>query len=365
MNNQPQPQQKSRKVKPPRSRRQNPNGSRQRQSSTVGLDSAIKKAPVSQTQVLRTDKPSIKPGRAGTDIIVKHREYLRDIPGSVAFSVIAIPVNPGLNSSFPWLSSMSSLYESYVFEDLHFEFKTMAATTAIGSVMSAVDYDASDVPPVDKTQLASYEGYARSAPWADFSQRSPKDDLHKQKSYFVRSGALAANQDVKLYDVGNFFIATQGQSTTDPIGEIYVSYTVRFHTPQLNNVAVGLSKSAKINTGGTIGIIAGSNVPLVPTGLVAGGAITLTATAPFNCLLYNSGLGTAGTGTPVPSSAGSTCTVESEVSVAIPTAGTTPCYSYSAELAFLVGQTFVFSAGGGITWTSNTSKIAQFNTLVL
>jgi len=326
------------------------------------LDSAVRKAPISQTRIIRTGNPVFQASKGGADIIIKHREYLFDLPGSVAFTVTTVPVNPGLSSSFPWLSCVANLYESYVIEDLKFEFQTMAPTTAIGSVMSAVDYDASDSAPADKIQLASYQGYARSSTWDCFEQRSPKEALHKQKTYFTRSGGLAANQDIKMYDVGNFFIATQGQANADPVGELYVSYSVRFITPQLGNVAVGMSKSSKINTGLSIGIVAGSSAPLVPTGLTASGTLTLTAIAPFNCLLVNTGITTVGT--PVPSSAGSTCIVQSEVSFAIPSASPANSYCYTAELAFLVGQTFVFQLGAA-TWTSNTSKIAQYNTLVL
>jgi hypothetical protein len=329
----------------------------------VPSDSRVRKAPVSQNEIMRTRNPVFSSSRSGADIVIRHRELIRDIPGSVGFAVTQVPVNPGLSTSFPWLSFVASLYESYILEDLKYEFKTTAPTSTTGSVMSAVDYDASDAAPADKIQLASYQGYARSSTWDSFSQVSPKEALHKQKTYYVRSGALSANQDIKLYDVGNFFIATQGQSNTDMVGELYVSYTVRLITPQLGNIAVGLSKSSKIVTGLAITISAGSSAPLVPTGLTASGSVTLTATAPFDCLISNNGISTVGT--PAPVSTGSTCTVQNEVTFGVASASPARSYLYSAELSFKTGETFVFSPGPGVTWTNNTCSIAQFNTLVL
>jgi hypothetical protein len=59
--------------------------------------------------------------------------------------------------------------------------------------------------------------------------------LHKSKSYYIRSGTLNANQDIKMYDVGNYFIATQGQTGTAVLGELYVEYVVDLFTPQLDS----------------------------------------------------------------------------------------------------------------------------------
>lgn len=355
MNNQQQQQRK------PKSKAARPKQKKVAQNTS---SSSIKRAPVAMTQVIRTENPVFSVTRKGADIVVRHSEYLRDIPGSVGFSVTTIPVQPGLDSSFPWLSCMANLYESYILEDLCYEFQTMAPTTTTGTVMSAVDYDASDPAPLDKTQLASYQGYARSSPWNSFKQRSPKEDLHKQKTYFVRSSPLAANQDVKLYDVGNFFIATQGQADTASIGELYVHYSVRFSTPQLGNIAVGMSKSSKITTSSSAtAVAAGSNAPLVSTGLTGSGAITLTAIAPFNCLITETGFTSAGTS--APNSAGSTCTVQNETVLSVVSAPGVNSYVYIAELAFIAGQTFVFNIGGGATWASNVARIAQYNTLVL
>jgi len=193
-------------------------------------------APQASAQVRRSARPNVSRATNG-DVRVTHREYIQDISGSVAFADSQLSCNPGLATTFPWLSKLAAQYESYSFENLSFEFETTSPTTATGTVLLAVDYDASDAAPANKTQIMSYRNCVRSPPWSSCCNSSLREDLHKLKSNFVRSGALAANQDVKLYDVGTFNVATQGQANTNAVGELYVSYDVLLMTPQLDPAA--------------------------------------------------------------------------------------------------------------------------------
>jgi hypothetical protein len=314
-------------------------------------------APVAKTKVIRTMAPTLQYSADGKSAVMSHREFIRDIPGSVLFTTNQIAVNPGLPESFPWLSNIAPNFESYIFEALEFDFEDASNTTYTGTVMAAIDYDASDDAPLSKVQMASYEGFVRSAAWNSFANISPPRDLHKRSSYYVRTGSLAANQDIKLYDTGNFFIATQGQADTANVGELYVKYRVRFTTPQLGNIAVGLARSAKITNNVSNTIASGSNAPLTTAGLIAAGPTTLTATAPYNCLITCTGSNTVPA---VVTTAASTCTIQSPATFLV---GNT--YLYSAELAFAPGQIFSFDIGNNATWVSTVSKVGQYNTLVL
>jgi hypothetical protein len=65
---------------------------------------------------------------------------------------------------------------------------------------------------------------------------------------FVRSGALAANLDLKTYDVGQLVVATQGMADTTSVGELYVEYEVELCTPILSTKQLA-SISSKTFTG--------------------------------------------------------------------------------------------------------------------
>jgi len=196
-------------------------------------------APVAKSLTLTTSRPQTKSDNG--DIIISHREYIRDVTGSVAFSAVQIPVNPGIPSSFPWLSSIAQSYESYVFEFLEFAYETQAPTSSIGSVILAMDYDSNDDAPTSKAQVMSYRSSVRAAPWTSSCHKSLKEDIAKRKSYFVRNGDLSANRDKNLYDAGQLFLCRQGQAGTDTIGELYVSYRIRLMTPQLGVIGIGES----------------------------------------------------------------------------------------------------------------------------
>jgi hypothetical protein len=313
-------------------------------------------APVAITTVQKTRNPEITDRQKNGNVTVTHRELIGDIAGSVPFTVNQFSINPGLASTFPWLSSMASLYESYIFDSLEFEYSTSSSSTSNGKVMAAVDYDAADPAPLTKVAMASYEGYTSCSPWHDFVQRSAKQSLSKSKSYYVRNGPLSANQDIKTYDVGNLFLCTQGNPDTSIVGELYVKYKVRLMTPQLITTGVGTSLSSRFNltTGAQPVMAAGSSAPITATGLT-GGAVTFTASAPYNGLLTLSGFVT-GSPTAVDTT-GSTCTIQTPTFSASSTT-----FNSNAQVAMLPGQTYVYTlANQGAT----TMQIGQYNTLVL
>lgn len=169
---------------------------------------------------------------------IVHREYIRDIVAEGSspsvFTALGLPINPGMSSTFPWLSQIAPRFEKYHFKKLHFDYETEAPTALGGSVLLTVDYDASDAPPSSKVQAMAYKNAVRTPPWSEACHVSAGEDLSQQKQYFVRNSALAANSDIKLYDTGNLFICSQNIATGGAtLGELYVDYEVTLITPHL------------------------------------------------------------------------------------------------------------------------------------
>lgn len=205
--------------------------------------------PVAYTQVKRTAKPSVTHARNG-DCRIVHREYVRDVLGSVAFSVLAFAINPGKSNVFPWLCTIANNYESYRFNYLRLVYETEASTTSTGTVMLAIDYDANDPDPIEKTDIMAYRGAVRTAPWQRMVYSSLPEELTKRKSYYVTSVVQPVDRagnfaDKLLYDIGTLFIATIGQASGATIGELYVEYDVSLMTPQMNDPSTGLAKGAE------------------------------------------------------------------------------------------------------------------------
>jgi len=149
-----------------------------------------------------------------------------------AFTVATIPINPGQATMFPWLSAIASRFESYRFNRLRFLYETEAATTLGGTLVLAVDYDASDNAPATKQQALAYKSSVRSAPWAPCELDCEGGDLRKLSSHYVRQGGVPSLTDRKLYDQGNLFVISQNVSTASALlGELYVEYDVELLTP--------------------------------------------------------------------------------------------------------------------------------------
>jgi len=187
---------------------------------------------VAYGSTLSTRKPVMTSTRDG--VRIHHSEFVTDISGSTSFTATKLSVNPGVGLTFPWLSSVARRYETYSFQNLSFEYRTMAPSTSYGYVMLAFDSDAADSTPISKIQAGSYQFARRSPPWRDMSMALSGSILHKLANYFTRSSTVS-NTDIKTYDVGNVYIITDGQAGTSLIGELHVTYDIVLSTPQLED----------------------------------------------------------------------------------------------------------------------------------
>lgn len=252
---------------------------------SLETSSLLVSAPTQRTKIQRSGQPRVA-YRPNGDCSIRHRELIADVNGSVAFATTKIPVNPGLNGSFPWLSRIANNYESYVLNSLRYCFETSAATTFTGQVMLTVDYDASDSAPTTKIQASSYRGTVACSPWCPSCHTSLRSDLQKRKTYYMRAGNIPAGEDIALYDVGNMFVCTYGQASTALAGELWVEYDVRLLTPKTlssgsgNSIWGSYSGSSNAITGtGSLSYDNG-NLPIASL-ILAGGTPTLFATWTF------------------------------------------------------------------------------------
>lgn len=207
---------------------------RRRQRRRTKKKVTVNNAPIAKTVLRATREPRFTQSK--NCVTVRHREYIADITSANASYIVRNwAVNPGISQTFPWLSVIASRYESYLLDNLNFIYEPICPTTTPGSIMMAVDFDAGDTPPGSKVQIMSYASAVRIAPWDRRVFNAKISDLHKFGiQRYVRAGVPPGASDIKTYDVGNFFIASQNTPATDTVlGELYVEYTVKFFTPQI------------------------------------------------------------------------------------------------------------------------------------
>lgn len=324
-------------------------------------DSKSLSAPVAKTKQNRTPRPKMVTLPNG-DCHIVHREYIQDVVAAAgtpsAFTAASLAINPGQVATFPWLSRIAANYESYVFDKLAFSYETEASTTLGGTVVLSVDYDASDAAPSSKQQAMAYRRSVRTAPWTGVRHVSMREDLHKNKTNFVRIGTQPAGTDIKTFDIGNLFLISQGISTASAtLGELYVEYSLTLMTPVYEPLATTVF-------GGTI---TGANTmtPANPLGIAPlldaqsqGIAVNAASGVTFsNNGWYLVTLNVIGTGITVGALSSATLaenTVES--------AGTNATFVFYCNNTAVTTRTFTIT---GTTITSSTVRIAIAPTLSL
>lgn len=233
-------------------RRGNPN--RRLAQKNVRQQQRVQSVPAAFGRSMMNKAPSIRSNAGG--FVISHREYVSDITASATagnFSVGSYAVNPGVAISYPWLSSLARNFESYSFRQLSYEFESSVATSATGLVMLAADYDASDLAPGSKQQLMSYHNAVRSNIWSSCRfQSSQNDEKALGARRFVRPGSVPSGSDPKTYDVCNIFVATQGCTASQVVGELYVSYVIELFTPQSDSSVYSDQMSSAIAVGAGI-----------------------------------------------------------------------------------------------------------------
>lgn len=165
-------------------------------------------------------------------MVFTHTEMITSITGSNAYSALSLPCNPGLPSVFPWLSQLSTLWESY--EVLAFEliYIPTVSTATQGSVMIGFDYDTYDDPPPDKSAFLMTQDSCQTPVWSNCSVVLKRQDLvlASRQNLYVRGNVVSG--DLKTYDLGRIIWAVQGNNTTGFVGDLMISYSIRFRTPQ-------------------------------------------------------------------------------------------------------------------------------------
>lgn len=185
----------------------------------------------------------VNPSRHPNAVVIRHREYLFDLissPTANTFLSQVISLNPGVFQTFPFLSQVASNFEEYAFEGLVVEFISTSGTavgsnnTALGTVVIASKYNAYGTFQSKADMESSM--FCHSSPPCNsilhFIECDPSQSVHD--TLYVRSNAVPAGQDARLFDLAETTIATTGmQGTNVNLGEIWIRYQVALLKPRL------------------------------------------------------------------------------------------------------------------------------------
>nr|WRQ64757.1 polyprotein 2 [Patatavirales sp.] len=180
-----------------------------------------------------TTKPS--------DRIESFNERVGTVFGSTGFTILRYPINPGQSLTFPWLNQIAKLYERYEFMELEFYFRhdvsQYAAQGQKGLLYLSTNYDASSPNPSNSTQIVDGEPKVFGMPNQDLCLHLNKKALSEPgPEKFIRPYSLPGNTDIKTYDAGALFVATEGMTDNTEIGKLHVRGKVRFRNRLLEPI---------------------------------------------------------------------------------------------------------------------------------
>jgi len=176
---------------------------------------------------------------------ILHREFLFDVVTSDAagqFKIQSVPIQPALLASFPWLSASAENYQEYQLNGAVYEFKSNSydalgsTNTASGTVIMATDYNALDLPFVNKFQMEQTQFTCSGKPSINLMHPIECAKIETpSNTLYTRSGPVTTG-DLRLYDWGNFQIATVGmQGTSVNVGELWITYDITLLKPKLTS----------------------------------------------------------------------------------------------------------------------------------
>jgi len=173
-----------------------------------------------------------------TSVRLRHREYLQDVfvGASGVFSNTSFAINPGLSNTFPFLAQIAGNFEEYHMHGLVFEFVSTTSpynsTSAMGSVIMALEYNANAPPYTSKPQMENSD-FAVSARPDKSMIYGVECANNAANNYYIRQGS--SSLPLTTTDIGLFNIATLTPLATGvTLGELWVSYDVELFRPHIS-----------------------------------------------------------------------------------------------------------------------------------
>lgn len=203
------------------------------------------------------------------DFVFTHTEFIQnvvvDAPGAgyTPFQVQSFGLNPGLEGTFPFLSQLATNFELYQFIGLAFQYKPSygeGGSNQLGKVLMCTNYDADSMPFTNSQAMANYQWCTPMKPSVGGLhgvETAPPDKPQGPLMYVRRDadtpGQAPAGQKPRIEtDLGRLNIATEGIPSTAagpiPIGELWVSYTIRLSRASLQSTQKALEVNAYSST---------------------------------------------------------------------------------------------------------------------
>lgn len=195
------------------------------------------------TLTMAPQPTTIDRGGPSTKQTIRQKELVQALDVTTAFKCQSWLIQPGLSTTFPWLSQVAKLYQRYKFRYLRFYFRSTVSefddVGKRGRTVLCCDYDAM---AANCSTLQQAEGINPNCPGLPYQQSSlelnPQRLTPGSEGKFIRTGLPPAGSDLKTYDAGMFMFCSSGLAVNGQAGELFVEYEVDLLDPLLPNTQV-------------------------------------------------------------------------------------------------------------------------------
>lgn len=180
------------------------------------------------------------------DVVMAYEEYVGKVYSpsvSGEFDVQSYAINPGMPSSFPYMSQIAMNFQQYEFSGLIATFKPntgLIQSGSMGFITMVFDYNAADENPTSPGMVKNMAGQVTGTPIQTIlcGCECDRQKLLVPGGRYIRSGAVPSGQDVKTYDLAKLLVCLYGiNGTAFPpntvLGELHLSYRVRLIKPKM------------------------------------------------------------------------------------------------------------------------------------
>jgi len=186
---------------------------------------------------------STEQGQSQMTPFVNRRERIMMVKASETLRSDTVVLQPGLESTFPWLSGFAAKYQKYMITNVSFEFIPTVGEFADagkqGRVVICYNADCFDANINSLSEAENLQPRAVGVPTQRLVLYVPPENLRRQ--LLVRNGNIPAGATVQDFDFGRLYVVTAGAAaaTADtPIGELYVNYDIILINPFVGTLAV-------------------------------------------------------------------------------------------------------------------------------
>lgn len=197
----------------------------------------VSAAPVALRSEMYSQSPSFNTSAPGS-ITITHREMVSAVQGTANLDTFPVSyrLQPGSPITFPWLSKIANMFETYTFKALRFIYVPRVATSYAGQIGLALDFDADDVPATSLSHFSQYKHSVIGSIWSGVSIAVEGEMLEIcVKERYTDHMSSKSDYDPILHDLGNLRLAVLSPADSNVIGQLYVEYTVVLRTPEPGN----------------------------------------------------------------------------------------------------------------------------------